>query len=298
MKLLTMFQLNLPDLKFPELSDKSSDIKKYDNHRSKIDLHIDILLNLPSIPINARSSELHRFLSIILKSLSTLEAWGYVKDKLSDLFLVKLIVRRLDPETQALIENLKSNYGPLNCDELIKFLIKRTRALELFEINMKFLEENAQNQVSSGEYNLICPITKKPFEKFTIVNKNPDGIQSVPSKSLDVPKIEPQPVKHKQLTSSCRTVQVNPTKISKNSSGKSKVEDNNSISESSKTFSNGSDTSSISSSAGKEEIINKDKEVLLSTAIVLVNDSKGRFHHCRTLLDSTASFFVADPDFI
>lgn len=292
-----MFPLNLADLKFAPLTDKS-------HHKNNcIDMHVDILFNLPFIN-KVSSSELHKLLSIVLKSLSTLEAWGYVKDKLSDLFLVKLITKRLDPETRDLIENLKNSYGPPSCDDLIKFLIKRTRALELIEINMKFLQENAKQRVSSGEYNIICPVTKKPVEKISIVNNNTELLPLHPSKPPELPKSEPKVMSNLQVRSNPQSLPENPTKTNKNprvsKNCLTKTEDNNRLLENPKrTSSKSSETSSTGSSgSGKDEILNKDKEVLLSTAIVLVNDSKGRFRHCRTLLDSTDSFFQTDPDFL
>lgn len=276
-----MFSRKLSDFQFPDNNDEEeaeSFMKNYDNQKEAVEMHIDILFNLPFI--SKSSSELHKLLNIILSSLSTLEAWGYRRDKLSDLFLVKTIISKLDVETQSLIENFKDSYGLPSCNELIKFLFKRIHVLKSFEISKHILEANSRQSIkfrdSDDEYNYKgscgnCPdllnLTKKPMDHNVKYDK---VFQPVRKKSeIKRESLEDEEYQMSQL-------QINDPDQDPSPTGKPQH------------------TMKIHHKPRKSN-----KDLLLSTAIVLVNDNKG-LSHCRTLLDSTDTsfFFTNYPNFL
>ena len=98
-------------------------VRQYDDERIIVDVHVDAILSLPNVPRD-NASQLRKFLNACVFHIPYLEACNQVVDGLGELFIINIIIKKLDASLRKEWESeLLPNTLP-KWPQLKKFLMK------------------------------------------------------------------------------------------------------------------------------------------------------------------------------
>ncbi|XP_055590023.1 uncharacterized protein LOC129742186 [Uranotaenia lowii] len=119
-------------------------IDRFEDKRLIIDKHIDALFNLPTLT-NENAIELRRLIDTCTKNVDALRNLGLPMGDLGECMLINRIASKLDPETRKAWELAQSAGELPDYDDTIEFLRERCRVLEKIRLPMKPVIKNSRS---------------------------------------------------------------------------------------------------------------------------------------------------------
>ncbi|KFM73662.1 hypothetical protein X975_18158, partial [Stegodyphus mimosarum] len=101
---------------------------RYDNERLSVDIHVQNILNFEKIQYE-NAKDIRSITDCIQKNLRALKVLKYEQNKLCDVFLINILLQKLDKESRKNFELSHKSKVVLTLEEFIKFLEQRESVL-------------------------------------------------------------------------------------------------------------------------------------------------------------------------
>ncbi|XP_067216970.1 uncharacterized protein [Linepithema humile] len=274
-------------------------IERYDNRRRIVQGHIKSLFDLP-VMSKENHSQLRVLLDGVCKHLRALRALERLVEKWDDL-IIYLVTSKLDAATKKEWEISRSDSSIPTFKQLKDFLLQRCLALEAIVSkststsltgNNVALPKTKRTVTNAATANLACECCKEnhfiyqcdSFKKLPVDKR----FKIVKNSRLCINCLKTN--KHQAKTcpsSSCRKCQkTHNTLLHFESNTEPEINQNVS-----------SDNKEMSIPVVTQCSLQNPSKILLSTAIIHVEDSRGKAHACRALLDSGSQLNFVTEDF-
>lgn len=304
---------------------------RYNNKRAIVESHINAIMNYEKIQYESYK-DLRSFLDCINKNLRALKLLDYESDKLSEIMLVNIILRKIDKDTRKLFElSIETKEVP-SLESVLSFIEKRSFVIENMNRNISVKPRNFASAskpkalIINRNENIKCILCKEQH----FLNK------CTSFKSLDVQKRYEFVRNHKlclnclkksHLVSQCKsnfnclecnekhnTLLCRKRNIAQqhltdaaisipipSSQTEGRLGSDENALGLKKTFIDSrekskTDSAEINSFQSLTNVVNKKCNILLSTAIIYVEDSYGVRKQCRAILDNGSQINLITTD--
>lgn len=302
---------------------------RYENKRIIVDMHINALLNLEKLS-HESAKELRSIIDKLLKHIRALKTLKFNNNNFSEILLINIVLQKLDRETRKQFEFSIDTTEVPTWDAFISFLQKRCQVLESLNRNTPFkpkpqMESNYRprslmlNYKNSNKPCIACNsdtyhhlykcstfLNMSSSERFELVKKKNICYGCLGRHKLSDCKSKIRCNKcnksHHTLIHKQQLSEVDPSasNFSYNSSSEVPSE---SLAQSQTLISSDAERQNCFSIENKQHSLAattncyKKKTVLLSTAIVYIADSMGKFIEGRCVLDSASQVNFVSSQF-
>lgn len=173
--------------------------ERYENKRLLVDIHVQAILNIERMQ-HESYKELRSLIDTVNKSLRALKVVNYETNELCEIFLVNIILPKLDKETRKNFELSKSDNEVIKFQELLSFLEKRSSVLE--NINRGSAIKSNKFQVPFNKHKALV-INENQTSKQCCVCKNSHPIFKCEKFLKLTPEERFEIVKNKKLCMLC-----------------------------------------------------------------------------------------------